>query len=390
MNDRRMTRVGLSLLPIGNRSGTGFYARQVLRILLARQGKEFRTVPIIPKDSTPDWDNPGTAIKTASRYSLRWPFRFGSRLASRGFLRGLDLLHYPNGIGPPQGTVPTVATLHDVSPYLCPETLPFSRALFLRKMFSATAATAQVVLTDSHWQAERVRKVFPHIAEKIRVLYPISDPIFGRPGTPDGSGGRYSSDRRFVLMVGTLEPRKNIESALAEWGRSGFDADLYLVGRWGWKREPLLARLNSLGRRIDGEGGIEAWELEDGRRIYRLGFVSKERLAALYRRAFCLLYPSKFEGFGLPVLEAMKSACPIVTRPESAMAEVAGKAGWYFDPEKPGSLSEALVSILKDPQERLNRVAVGEARAGLFNDDSFYDGLCAAYRKALENTTSSR
>jgi glycosyltransferase involved in cell wall biosynthesis len=123
--------------------------------------------------------------------------------------------------------------------------------------------------------------------------------------------------------------------------------------------------------------------LPDGRCVRHFGFIPKKQLARLYREAFCLLYPSLFEGFGLPVLEAMMSGCPVVTHRDSAMEEVLGKAGWYFDPARGvDSLSEILREMSLSVTERNKRVESGRARARDFNEDSLYEGMRSAYLSA--------
>lgn len=370
-------RVGVTLTPIGNRSGTGFYTERLLQAVASRDDTDLEIVPILlPKTSVPE-DTKDLNGRRASTVGLRWPFHQGSNFLSRAFVTGLDAIHYPSGVGPPQTVTPIVATIHDVSPFLCPETFPRMRAVYLRRMFSAMAQSARLILTDTHWQAERVGHVFPEAREKVRVVYPAADPLFGA-NFP--AGIKESSGREFLLAVGTLEPRKNVLEALLAWQKSEFDADLFLVGRWGWKCRPLRGALDSLGAWSQGEDGEDEWHLPDGRCVRHFDFVPKKRLASMYRGAFCLLYPSRFEGFGLPVLEAMMSGCPVLTHRDSAMEEVIGKAGWYFDQETGvGSLSDVLREMSLSAAERQKRVEAGKARARDFDDVSFSEGICSAY-----------
>ena len=373
-------RIGITLTPLGNRSGTGFYTERLLQVLASHPNSDLELVPILP--SRNKFQQSGNELngRSASAIGLRWPFRLGSNFLAGRTVAGLDAVHYPSGVGPSQTVTPIVATIHDVSPFLCPETFPYTRGVYLRRMFAAVARTARIILTDSNWQAERVSHVFPQARDKIRVVCPVADPFFGS----DLPGGEMEpSARSFLLVVGTLEPRKNVLEVMRAWRESEFDADLYLVGRWGWKCRPLRSALDSLGSKSIEQGGVATWRLPDGRCVRHFDFVSKKRLASFYRQALCLLYPSRFEGFGLPVLEAMMSGCPVVTHHDSAMEEVLGKAGWYFDPDRGvDSLSEILRDMSLSNAERQRCIESGKARARDFNEDSFYEGIRSAYRSA--------
>ena len=372
--------IGVSLAAWGKRSGTAFYTEQLLRVLSADPNPDFSIVPIV--SSAMREELPGRfELRKAGRLPPRWPFRFAAAAVSKGMLAGLDAVHYPNGVGPPQRKVPIIATIHDVSPFLCPETLPFSRALYLRRMFSAVAERACLILADTKWQSDRIREVFPEAGEKLRVVAPTVDPIFGQAETTRLREPTESNERDFLLMVGTLEPRKNIAPVIEAWRRSEFNADLHLIGRWGWKTGTLWKALRSLGP-VSREGAGSVWSLPDGRRARQLGFVSKSELARAYRQALCLIAASRFEGFCLPVLEAMKSGCPVVTRRDNAMEEVAAGSAWYFDPENPGSLETTLRALAADERARSERIAAGQARARQFGDDAFREGILRSYREA--------
>jgi len=374
----------LSLTALGNRSGTGFYTERLLEVLVSNPDRDFDLIPLLPKGLRADRLGDCPSGRIASSLRLRWPFRLGGNRVTGGLFRDLDLVHYPNGVGPPQSATPVVATIHDVSPFLCRETFPVVRSIYLRKALREVALAAKVVLTDSRWQEERLGHVFPACREKVRVVYPIADSLFGEDLPNSEPVADLPTDRVFLLMVGALEPRKRVAAVVEAWRRSDFDADLVLVGRWGWKNRRLSVTLDALGHKKRVKEGAVSWRLPDGRRLRHLGYVPKRQLAVCYRRAFCLVYASSFEGFGLPVLEAMMSGCPVVTRPDSAMEEVAQKAAWYFDPEgDPGSLGTVLRSMSLDPSQLRSRVMAGKARARDFNEKAFYSGVAAAYDAAL-------
>lgn len=379
---RSNARIGLSLLPLGNLGGTGVYTEQLLRVLETKGASSgVELVPIVPKGRARPLDR-SQEIRNASAARIRWPFRMGSSWIVGDLFAGLDAVHYPTGVGPPISNPPLLGTLHDVSPFLYPETMPYKRAVYLRRMFSNLAAVSRRILADTEWQAQRIREVFPQWADKVRVVYPVIDPIYFRePGNdllPEVARGN-----AYLLVVGTLEPRKKLVSLLESWSRSEFNADLILVGAWGWKTGSIERTLAGFGSRDTSQPGLESWRLPDGRSVHRLNFIEKEVLSALYRNAFVLISGSRFEGFGLPVAEAMAVGCPVATPQDSAMAEVAGKAAWFFDPDDPDSLGSLLRAVATQDSDRRSRIECGKARAKTFSDDPFLERLASAYLQSV-------
>jgi glycosyltransferase involved in cell wall biosynthesis len=208
---------------------------------------------------------------------------------------GVDLLHCPTFRGPFSPRVPTVVTVHDLGVLREPRwfnrwTRTYSRFAVPR----VVAAAARVIAVSNFTKGELVALLGTE-ESKIRVVPNAVDDVF----TPDGP--RAEGD--FVLAVGTLEPRKNLRRIAA-----AVDGELRVVGARGW-------------------GGVEPPQ-----NVTWLGEVADEELARLYRGARCLVYASLYEGFGLPVAEALACGCPIVTSEGSAMAELAGDEAAYVDP----------------------------------------------------------
>ena len=371
-------RIGVSLLHLGNWSGTGFYTEQVIQALhlLGKQGVHGvgLTPPGVPLDDR---------IESHSLASvrLRWPFRFGAEVVAGCRGLHLDLIHYPAGLGPPRGDIPLVATIHDVSPFLLTECFPPHKAAYLRMAFTSISRMARLILADSRWQAERISATLNLSLDRIRVIYPSISSVFSP--SQDSDSHELLVERPFFLVVGTLEPRKNIPRLLEAWRALKAPHDLVIVGRWGWMYESLRKQLGMAGQYRLEPDGTEIWEIHGGRRVIRKEHLSTRGLADLYRSAEALVYPSLFEGFGLPVLEALSCGCPVLTSWRSPMEEIAGKAGWYFDPEDEDSILSTLRSLLKDPVERKDRVQLGLERARDFSLPCFAEGLLRAYQKVL-------
>ncbi len=227
---------------------------------------------------------------------------------------GVDVLHCPTFRGPFSSRVPLVVTVHDLAVLRRPEwfnrwTRSYSRFAVPRVVHAATR-----VIAVSEFTKRELVDLLAVPAAKIRVVPNAVEDAF----TPDGP--RAEGD--YALAVGTLEPRKNLERIAA-----AVEGELRVVGVRGW-------------------GGVEPPP-----NVVWLGEVSDEELAGLYRGARCLVYASLYEGFGIPVAEALACGCPIVTSSGSAMAEVAGDDAVYVDPTDIASIRDGIARAFQ-PQPR--------------------------------------
>jgi glycosyltransferase involved in cell wall biosynthesis len=218
---------------------------------------------------------------------------------------GLDVLHCTTFRGPLRSSVPFTVTLHDLGLVRHPELFPRWHRLSGRAGIARVARAADRVLAVSEFTKREAVELLGVPAERVTVIGNAVDPVF----TPDGP----SAEGDYVLAVGTLEPRKNLRRVAEAASRIG--AELRVVGARGW-------------------GGVDTpgW----------LGEVPDEELAALYRGARVVAFPSLYEGFGLPVLEAMASGAPVVTSTGGATEEVAGGAAVLVDPLDVGSIAAGL------------------------------------------------
>jgi glycosyltransferase involved in cell wall biosynthesis len=279
-------RVGIDVSPlVQTRAGTARY----LRGLLAHNDYERL-----------GFGGPGrlaTLTRDAYWYPLALP-----RAARK---RGLSVLHCPTFRGPFQSEVPVVVTVHDLAVLRHPGTFNQWTRRYSRLAVPRVARAARRLIAVSEFTRRELVELLRVPEEKIRVVPNAVGAPFG-PAGPAVQGD-------YVLAVGTLEPRKNLAAAQEAAQRLG--VELRVVGAQGWG-----------GVRVDG------W----------LGQVSDEQLAELYRGARCLLFPSLYEGFGIPVLEAMACGTPVVTSTGGATEEVAGGAAVLVDPLDPASIAAGL------------------------------------------------
>lgn len=216
-----------------------------------------------------------------------------------------DVLHCPTFRGPFRAAQPLVVTVHDLAVLRHPEWFNRWTRTYSRIAVPRVVAAAHRVIAVSEFTKRELVSLLGTDVAKIRVVPNAVEDVF----TPDGP--RAEGD--YVLAVGTLEPRKNL-ARIAQ----AVDGELRVVGARGW-------------------GGVEP-----PRDVTWLGAVSDEELAALYRGARCLVYASLYEGFGIPVAEALACGCPVVTSRDSPMAELAGDAAVYVDPEDVTSIREGI------------------------------------------------
>ena len=256
------------------------------------------------------------------------------------FLPNLNITSLPNDI-------PTVLTIHDLSWHLFPEFYSGKMRLWHRATRpNELINSAAHILTPSTSTKQDVMSVFRKPEEKISVVPHGIDPIFSpkMEARDHGVRSRLKLPKNFALFVGTLEPRKNLLGLLdgIKQYRNKYhdDLSLVLVGKWGWKSTQLRHRL---------------WKKDVNSWVHHLGYVPNEDRPALYRSASVLTWPSIYEGFGLPVLEAMASGTPVITSNTSSLPELTQDSAILVDPYNPNDISEALRGLLnsKPLQQRL-------------------------------------
>lgn len=347
------------------RTGTEGYALHLIAALLQRSGRT-RYRLYFDRQPPPDFPYPERAEHRVIRFPRVWThLRLSAELARRR----PDLLFVPAHVIPIVCPVPAVATIHDVG-YLWHRSAytPLSwMLLHLGTLQNARAARRIVV--DSRATARDLIKHFGVAESRIRVAY-LGGPSV-RDVTPDPEViARYRLPPRYFLFVGTLQPRKNLTRLLEAFARisssSGSSVGLVLAGRPGVGASHLPARAEALG-------------LTD--RVTWLSYVAEEHKPSLYAGARALVFPSLYEGFGLPVLEAMAWGTPVIASNVSSVPEVAGEAGLLVDPYDVDGLAQAMARILDDAALRERLIAAGRERAALFT----WDRCAAEVEAALDD-----
>ncbi len=285
---------------------------------------------------------------------------------------GIDLLHMPANIMPVFSPCPTVVSIQDTLPVTMPQHFTFWWSHYARIFMPLSARRAALILTDSEASRQDIVKDFRVPPEKVIVTYLAAAPCF-QPVSEAVIAvvkRKYRLDK-FILSVCTLEPRKNVNrliQAFALLRQAGIDYQLIHVGAKGWLYDATLAEVQRLG-------------LAESVRF--LGHVPVDDLVALYNAASVFVYPSLYEGFGIPLLEAMGCGCPVVTSNGSSLPEVAGEAGILVDPTDVEQIAAAIRQVLDDPALAADRRQKGLARARLFSWDRCAQETLDAYRRVL-------
>jgi glycosyltransferase involved in cell wall biosynthesis len=305
--------------------------------------------------------------------------RFG--LARAVSFEGVDLFHSPFNILPARLPVPAVFTLHDIMWLLDPRFCTTSRVgllvtgTFYRELIPRSAAEARRVMTVSHHSKEAIESYFPELHGRVDVTYNGLDTFFHERPEAERWGqvaGLLGGKKRYVLVVGQGSPYKNHGGALA-----GFlhafrdDPDMHLV----------LVRRFTRGQQADVKELLRDPAIK--RRIIHLPYVTGEQLRALYGCAQTFLFPSLYEGFGLPPLEAMACGAPVVTSHDGAMAEVCGDAALKVDPRDHAAIGEALRQIAQDGALAARLREAGLRHAATFTWRRSAEQVLATYRAAL-------
>jgi len=298
----------------------------------------------------------------------------------------VDLLWSPLQTLPMHCPVPAVLTVYDLTVLLLPDThrskVRWSQIPFLERSIQA----ARQVVTISESSARDLRFHFPQAfqgdgarRDKLHVIPPGVSPDF-RPATDDerqAIRAELGCPGGYILYAGTLEPRKNVAALLDAWlalrAGDGGAPPLVLAGGYGWRSRGLVRRIERLRRAPELRGELHV-----------LGRVDRDRLLRLFRGATLFAYPSYYEGFGMPVAEAMASGVPVVTSDRSSLPEVIGDAGLTARPEDPGAIAGALRHVLGDPARAADLAARGIERARTFRWDKSAQQMDEVLRAAVD------
>jgi glycosyltransferase involved in cell wall biosynthesis len=371
-------RIGFDAQCAENRSGTGRYATELLLALAAIDREN--TYEICARRSSPlvrhlaSYRNFHVHPIVRDGLAARILFE-NSRLASWIARQGLDLFHGPAFVLPKACPAPAVVTVHDLVFRLFPETIPAIKRRHYQRVIPRSIAQADLVLADSASTARDLETCLGVAPSRIRTVpLGVGERFFTTPdpGRAEEVRRRYQLPQRFILTVGTLEPRKNLPllfrayaDLLAEVPEA---PELVVFGRRGWGVRGLEREIRRLG--------IAA-------RVLLRGFAVEEDLPGLYHLATLFVCASRYEGFGLPVLEAMASGAPVVAGDHSSLPEITGTRDTLVDCRDPRAFARRMGELLRNPEAACKQAERGRRRAREFTWRSTAEGTLDAYRTAL-------
>jgi glycosyltransferase involved in cell wall biosynthesis len=285
-----------------------------------------------------------------------------------------DICHFPNYLAPVFSACPYVVTIHDMTLFITPRYHRFKKLVLDRTLVPHVARRAAGIVTVSKSARDDIVRHLKVPREKVRVVMNAVSPAFKRTSDPaklEAVRARYGLSVPYVLYVGTIEPRKNLVrliQAFAPLKKRGLPHKLVLVGQAGWHCEPIYAEVEKQGLQGD---------------VIFTGYVPFEDLPALYSAAEVMAFPSLYEGFGLPVLEAMACGTPVVTSASSSLAEVAGEAALLVDPYSVEAIAYALFAVYSDATMAEELREKGTRRAAHFTWESAARSTLDLYEQVL-------
>lgn len=306
---------------------------------------------------------------------------------NESFSDSIDLIHYPY-FDPFFPTVPfikrhkTIVTVHDLIPLIFPQHFPAGiKGTFQWQIQRFNLQKVEGIITDSKASKEDIEKIVKISPQKISIAYLAAGEEFQRLTIEDPRlkhiRKKYNLPEEFLLYVGDVTWNKNIPRLVETVLK--MNVPLVMVGK------ALISKTYDKNNKWNSDLTVVQQLIEDKKNIIRLGFVPTEDLVVLYNLASVFVFPSLYEGFGLPILEAMQSGCPVIISREGCMPEVGGDAAMYFDGHRTESLIEVLESILnsKKLQKELSEQGIKQAKK--FSWRKTAGDTIAAYKKVLSS-----
>jgi glycosyltransferase involved in cell wall biosynthesis len=346
--------------------GIQVYTRNLLNALRGATGDRGMEIrPFVPSSNESNdafADEPGFRPRKSSLMKFDRVWRYGGATA-RAFLDGADILLNPNGASLPIGTLlPTVTTIHDLTPMVMP-CFPRRITLLLKFLLSRSARSSAAIITVSENSRQDIVRLCGVPPSKVHVVYEGYDRALFHDAPPDPATlhelrARFGISRPYILHHGAVQPRKNLPRLIAAYGQllarnPTLDFDLVLAGPLAWQFEETVAAAKSA---CNGRGNV-----------ILTGALCVQVLSLLLRGAALAVIPSLYEGFCLPMVEAMACGIPTVAANSSCLPEISGGVLRYFDPYSVEEMAACMDEVLRSSDLRAELIGRGKQRAQQFS-----------------------
>jgi glycosyltransferase involved in cell wall biosynthesis len=378
--------IGIDAHAIGaQQGGNETYIRGLIRALAEVDSRNRYTIFLAEPAAAEEWRD--GFVRQYSNFEVRLlakptplvrvPLALAFELRRRPALERIDVLHVQY-TAPPFCPAPVVATIHDLAFEHMPETFTRRGSMQLKLTVRRTAQRAARIATVSEYSRQDLLRTYRLSPEKVAVTYNGIESHFTPHSVSSNEADeirrRFGISRDFLLAVGSLQPRKNLVRLIRAYAKlraehSGFAPQLVIVGRKLWLADGIFAEVRR-----------QRWA-ED---VILTGYAADADLASLYRAATAFVYPSLFEGFGLPPVEAMACGTPVVTSNVSSLPEIVGNAALLIDPGDEEALAAALLRIVNDQPLRAKLREQGIVQAGKFTWRAAAEKTLQLYRESFE------
>jgi glycosyltransferase involved in cell wall biosynthesis len=309
----------------------------------------------------------------AARHPLLWKLWYDVRVPAVLRKYKADVFISCDGFCSLSTKVPQCLVIHDIAWYHYPSHVPRSHLLYFRRYIPRFLKKATTVVTVSEFSRQDIAAVFNTPPSKFTVIPNGVKAVF-QPLSPDEKSlikAKYTDSREYLVYTGAIHPRKNLINLLKAFSlfkkRLHTGMKLVIAGRLAWKNDDFSKKLKTYRYRED---------------VVLTGYLEDAELARVTASAYAMVYPSLFEGFAVPVIEAMQAAVPVITSANSAMAETGGDAALYADPADPADIAEKMMLLYKDENLRNELVRKGTDRARNFN----WDDVAEQFWHAIQST----
>jgi glycosyltransferase involved in cell wall biosynthesis len=357
--------------------GYGYFLYEVWkRITVNHPEHEFIFIFDRPFDARFIFSTNITAVVTGppARHPLLWKLWYDVKVPAVLKKYKADVFVSCDGFCSLSASIPQCLVVHDLSFLHFPKFIPRSHLFYFRRYLPKFLVRANAVATVSEFSKKDIIHQYKVPADKINVVYSAAKEQFGKSPNIDNYSikNKYTDGREFFLYTGAIHPRKNLLNLLKAFSifkkKLNSNMKLVLAGRLAWKYNSFMESLKSYKYRSD---------------VVVTGYLPEGELSNLTAAAYAMVYPSLWEGFGVPVLEAMRSEVPVITSSASAMQEIAGDAALYADPQHFHELADQMMKLYKDERLRNELIAKGKMIESQYTWDRTANLLWEAILKAV-------